>query len=229
MALKLLSVSNTKVLKGTKYGYLTGILHLSPARSSGRNVCPGASLGCALGCLNSAGRGRFARTQAARLRKTLYFFSNRESFMRDLAEDIATLARRAKKLNLIPAIRLNGTSDIRWETIPVMGAANIMTLFPNIQFYDYTKLENRRDLPANYHLTFSRSEDNSGKLGTALANGMNIAVVFDSKNLPAVYRGLPVVNGDVNDLRFLDPAGVIVGLVAKGKAKKDTSGFVVAA
>ena len=226
---KLLTISNTKTLKGAASGYVTAILHLAPSRLSGFNVCPGASKGCIAGCLNTAGRGRFTRTQAARIRKTRYFFDNREAFMLDLANDIRALVRRAGRAGVTPCVRLNGTSDIRWELVPVGEFPNIMAMFPEIQFYDYTKLPNRRNIPANYHLTFSRSESNGAKLGEAIANGMNVAAVFSSKNLPPVYRGLPVVNGDVNDLRFLDPKGVIVGLVAKGKAKRDTSGFVVAA
>jgi hypothetical protein len=125
---------------------------------------------------------------------------------------------------MIPAFRLNGTSDIRWETVPVNGATNLMSLFPNVQFYDYTKHENRRNLPANYHLTVSRSETNEANV---FALPYNVAVVFNSKTLPAEYNGRPVVNGDDTDLRFLDPTGVVVGLTAKGKAKKDPTGFTV--
>jgi hypothetical protein len=226
---KLLTISNTKTLKGFVAGYVTAILHLAPSRLSGFNVCPGASLGCISGCLNSAGRGRFTRTQDARIRKTRYFFSDREAFMLDLVNDIKALVRRCAKIGATPCVRLNGTSDVRWENVPVAGYENIFAMFPDVQFYDYTKLANRRNIPANYHLTYSRSEENDSTLGEAISNGMNVAVVFSSKSLPVVWRGLPVVNGDINDLRFLDPRGVIVGLVAKGKAKTDTSGFVIAA
>jgi hypothetical protein len=121
--------------------------------------------------------------------------------------------------------RLNGTSDIRWETVEVDGHANIMELFPTVQFYDYTKLVNRRALPANYRLTFSLAENNDL---AAWASGLNVAAVFKGK-LPATFMGRPVIDGDETDLRFLDPVGIVVGLKAKGKAKKDQTGFVRAA
>jgi hypothetical protein len=234
--MKLLSTGNPKTLKGQKKGYLTFILHLAPGSLSGYNVCPGASKGCLAGCLNTAGRGRFDKTQDARIRKTRLFFENRAEFMTLLRKDIEAAIREADRKGLTPVIRLNGTSDIRWENIPVMVPnseytfPNIFEAFPGIQFYDYTKLSNRRGLPKNYQLTFSRSEENENKLDEALSNGMSIAVVFDTKkgkDLPVLYRNLPVVDGDDTDLRFIDPVGSVVGLRAKGQAKKDNSGFVV--
>lgn len=228
--MKLLSVSNTKTMKGEGRGFRTFILHLAPSTLSGFNTCPMASKGCAAACLNTAGRGIYANIQAARIRKTRYFFMNREAFMLDLAADIAVAIRRAEKHGLTPVFRLNGTSDIRWETIPVAGFRNIMEMFPNVRFYDYTKIPNRRNLPPNYSLTFSRSEDNEAMAPA----GMNMAVVFavaPSQPLPSQWNGRIVVDGDKDDLRFLDPRGVIVGLRGKGKAsvhKANThNGFVV--
>lgn len=241
--MKLLSDSNPKIQKGQSKGYLTFIMHLAPGKLSGFNVCPGASAGCLSSCLNTAGRGRFEQIQHARIRKTKWFFEDRDSFMNQLVKDIAEGIRKADRNGMIPVFRLNGTSDIRWENIPVPrlpfgGAKNIFEMFPNVQFYDYTKLSNRRNIPANYHLTFSRSESNDDKIPEAIESGMNIAVVFSTKkneDLPSEYvhpfpnygRILPVVDGDDTDLRFLDPDGCIVGLRSKGRAKKDMSGFVV--
>jgi len=224
--MRLLTEGNPKTAKGLALGYLSFIMHLAPYKLSGYNVCPKASQGCAAACLNTAGRGKFTSIQEARIRKTHWFFQNRETFMAQLVKDIRAGIRKASRLNLIPVFRLNGTSDIRWETVAVDGYANIMEMFPAVQFYDYTKIANRRNIPSNYHLTFSRSESNDLDVNIALLYGMNVAVVFSE--LPETYMGLRVIDGTETDLRFLDPSRVIVGLIAKGKAKTDTSGFTVA-
>jgi hypothetical protein len=236
--MSLLTVGNPKLMKGTKKGYLSFVLHLAPASLSGYNVCPMASDGCRSACLNTAGRGGIFKLgattnaiQQARIRKTRMFFENRPAFMAALVKDIRKGIAQAERKGLTPVFRLNGTSDIRWENIPVSVPnseytfRNVMEMFPGVTFYDYTKILNRRDLPANYHLTVSRSETNEQFLSD-MGQPYNIAVVFNG-GLPAEYLGRTVVNGDDTDLRFLDPAGVVVGLKAKGKAKKDTSGFVV--
>ena len=223
--MKLLTVGNTKTVKGEAMGYMTFIMHLAPSTLSGYNTCPMASKGCAAACLNTAGRGRFTATQEARIRKTRWFFEDRPTFMAQLVKDIQAAIRKAERETMIPVFRLNGTSDIRWENVPVGGRRNIMEMFPSQTFYDYTKLQNRVNLPSNYHLTFSRSEENYTAVDTMMAQGYNTAIVFDS--LPAVYNGYKVIDGTETDLRFLDPRNVIVGLLAKGKAKKDLSGFTV--
>lgn len=240
--MKLLTVGNPKLMKGEKKGYLSFILHLAPSKLSGYNTCPSASKGCAAACLNTAGRGGlFPSIQEARIRKTRWFFESRDTFMAQLVKDVAAGIKSAERKGFIPVFRLNGTSDIRWENIPVWVTRkawgqlplttkypNIMSAFPSVQFYDYTKLANRVNIPTNYHLTFSRSEINGHLLPTI---GHNIAVVFDvskGKPLPTEYIGRPVVDGDETDLRFLDGTGVIVGLRGKGKAKNgDHNGFVV--
>ena len=219
--MKLLTLGNTKTVKGEAMGYQTYIMHLAPSTLSGYNTCPMASEGCASACLNTAGRGRFTAIQEARIRKTKWFFENREDFMYTLVKDIKAAIRKAEREGFIPVFRLNGTSDIRWETVSVLDYRNIMEMVPNVQFYDYTKLPNRRDIPSNYHLTFSRSESNEH----LIPQGMNVAVVFDS--LPDVWMGRKVIDGTETDLRFLDEQNVVVGLLAKGKAKKDTSGFTI--
>lgn len=230
--MKLLTTGNPKMVKGEKKGYLTFILHLAPAKISGYNLCPMASKGCAAVCLNTSGRGIYQRTQDARIRRSKMFMEQRNDFMALLVKDIEAGIRKAKRNGMIPAFRLNGTSDIRWENIEVFEIddktatlwPNLMTKFQDVQFYDYTKLPNRTDIPKNYHLTFSASESNSAHVELAIDKGMNVAVVFKSR--PEAYLGLPVIDGDETDLRFLDAKSVIVGLSAKGKAKKDNSGFV---
>lgn len=231
--MKLLTVGNPKTLKGEKEGYLTFILHLSPADVSGYQTCPKATAGCKAACLNTAGRGGMFKPggtnviQEARKRKTRMFFEQRDAFMNLLVEDIQRGIKYAEKRGFVPVFRLNGTSDIAWEKIRVGEFRNVMEMFPTVQFYDYTKILGRKNLPANYSLTFSRAESNEMDTRLAASAGMNVAVVFSTKVLPAVYLGRPVFNGDESDLRFLDPKNVVVGLYAKGRAKKDTSGFVV--
>jgi hypothetical protein len=254
-AFKLLTVGNPKIAKGTAHGYLTAVLHLAPGSLSGFNVCPKATEGCLAACLNTAGRGglmagaprlthadvaagKVNTIQAARIRRTRWYFEDRHGFMLALVADVRKVIKLAASLGLKPAIRLNGTSDIPWERVvcPIptpsgatLNAANIMAVFPTVQFYDYTKRPNRRDLPENYTLTFSLAEGNDRDAAQALANGMNVAAVFHK--VPLAYtvgplNSVSVIDGDAHDLRFLDPRGVIVGLKAKGNAKRDTSGFV---
>ena len=239
--MKLLSTGNPKVLKGLKQGYNTYILHLAPADLSGYEVCAKRTIGCTLACLNMAGRGGMMKKgevtnmiQEARKRKTKMFFENREVFMELLVKDIILAIKQSVKMGLIPVIRLNGTSDLAFEKYEVTVAGkeykNIFEAFPNIQFYDYTKILGRKvkDIK-NYSLTFSAADGNDADVAKAIEQGYNIATVFGLKKtepMPTEYNGLPVFNGDESDLRFLDPKGVVVGLYAKGKAKKDTSGFV---
>ena len=223
---KLLSTANPKIQKGSKLGYLSFILHLAPADLSGKEVCPKRTQGCTSACLNTAGRGGMFKKgentnmiQKARIRKTQYFFADRAAFMADLAADIRKGIKMAEKLGLTPVFRLNGTSDLSWEKY------GIIEQFPTVQFYDYTKVLGRKvaHLP-NYHLTFSAADGNDSDVEKAVAQGMNVAMVFDK--LPETYMGRTVFDADETDLRFLDPKGVIAGLKAKGRAKKDTTGFV---
>lgn len=224
----LLSTSNTKILKGQAKGYLSAILHLAPANLSGYNVCPASSAGCRSACLNTAGMGAFTNVQDARIEKTRWFFQDRPGFMGSLVKDITSLVKKAARENLTPTIRLNGTSDIRWELYTVIrdgvSFPSIFEAFPQIQFYDYTKLSNRRNLLDNYHLTFSLSENNDVDAIKCLKRDINVAGVF--REFPKEWNGFPTINGDEDDLRFLDPVGVVVVLTPKGKAKKDMSGFV---
>jgi hypothetical protein len=230
----LLTESQPKLEKGEELGYLSFGLHFAPAAISGYQVCASSSMGCRDACLYTSGHGRFTRTQEARIRKTIRFFAQRAEFMETLVKNIKAALRRAERLAMTPCFRLNLTSDVRWETVPVnvdgVWYDNIMNAFPTVQFYDYTKHTNRRNIPANYHLTFSRSEENEAVLDDMFAQGYNVAIVFDipkSKSLPDTYMGRPVIDGRTHDLRFIDPQGVWVGLSALGEAKVDESGFVV--
>lgn len=233
---KLLTVGNTKTMKGEKYGYQTYILHLAPANLSGYETCPKRTAGCTAACLNTAGRGGMFKPggtntiQEARKRKTRMFFEDRRNFLNQLVVDIQKARKQAEKKGMIPVFRLNGTSDLAFEKYDIANNKNIFQMFPDVQFYDYTKILGRKVKHlTNYHLTFSAADGNDTDVEKAIANGMNVATVFGLKKtepMPETYAGRVVFNGDESDLRFLDPKGVVVGLYAKGRAKKDTTGFV---
>lgn len=234
----LLSIgSDVKTVKGEKLGILTGVLYLAPHNLSGYQVCPKASEGCKLACLYTAGRGVYTRTQESRMNKTRWFFEHKESFLAELVSNIEGLIRKAKRLNMVPCVRLNGTSDLPWEKIKVIRKgveyASMMEAFPDMAFYDYSKILNRHKAISlnNYHLTFSLSENNDADAHKALKQGYNVAVVMSVRTRktpkPDTWSGFPVVDGDESDVRFLDPkGGHIVALFPKGKGRKDTSGFV---
>jgi hypothetical protein len=223
--------TSAKTIKGNKLGFKTAILYLSSARRSGTNVCANAHLaGCIDPCLIGSGRGAMACVEMSRLRKTLYWLQYQAEAIAQIKREIAMLEKRAAKQGWILLVRLNGTSDIRWEN------SGIIQAFPAVQFYDYTKLCNRKNVPANYDLTFSYSGVAlyAAQVQIALANKLRIAVVFAKRstvvNMLAnseTFLGLPVVDGDDTDIRHLDPMNCVVALYAKGKAKHDRSGFVV--
>ena len=235
--MKLLSTANPKVLKGQSQGYNTFILHLSPANVSGYETCAKRTAGCTAACLNTAGHGGMFKkgettnvVQEARKTRTRAFFENRSVFFEQLVREIKNAIKLSAKQGMIPVFRLNGTSDLAWEKYEVVEGKNIFQLFPEVQFYDYTKILGRKvaHIP-NYHLTFSAADGNDADVLKAIAAGMNVATVFGLKKtepMPETFNGRVVFNGDESDLRFLDPKGVVVGLYAKGRAKKDTSGFV---
>ena len=225
---KLLNVNkNVKTIKNLKVGHLTGILYLASGNISGYEVCPARSKGCFKGCLfNSGGFQRFAKVRQGAINKTKRFFEDRENFMNQLVLEIASLRRKAEREGLKPSIRLNGTSDIKFESITVADTGkNLMEIFPDVLFYDYTKLSGRKT-PKNYTLTFSRSEINDRVCKRMLKQGHNVSVVFQ-KELPATFWGYPVIDGDAYDARPEDKKGVIVGLIAKGTGRKDDTGFVI--
>lgn len=223
--MKLLSTANTKIKKGEKLGWRTYGLSLSPAGKSGKQFCPHRSKGCEAVCLDTSGRGIFAPVQAARLAKSHYLINEQAKFLAQMEAELHNAEKWSKRTGIPVACRPNVLSDLPWYKLLDMES------FPTIQFYDYTpNLDRMMDflngrLPKNYHLTFSRKEDNQHKVVAVVAAGGNVAVVFNK--LPETYLGKPVIDGDESDLRFLDPQGVIVGLKAKGKGKKDTTGFVI--
>jgi hypothetical protein len=234
---------NPKVEKGIGRGFKTYVLHLAPADLSGFQTCASSTAGCREACLNASGQARIIAAgdetnsrQVKRVLRTLWLFHKRPEFMARLVREIENAVKLNAGKDLTPAFRLNTTSDVRWEVIPVERGGvrypNVFTAFPGVQFYDYTKHANRRvsGIP-NYHLTFSVADGNEAQALQAARNGLNLAVVFRTKDaIPATYTVgelvLATVDGDATDLRFLDPAGSVVALYAKGYGRFDTSGFV---
>ena len=238
----LLTTNNAKTVKGEKLGYRTFILYLSPYTQNSKNinVCSHASEGCAKACLFSSGfGGMYTSVMQGRVDKTEFFLRDRLAFLNKLKGEIEKAIRLNEGKNIV-TFRLNGTSDLPYEKYRVFdnNTKNIFEMFPDVVFYDYTKnyIRFEKQLPANYHLTFSRSETNHDKAMEILSKGFNVAIVFDK--LPETFAGVPVINGDENDLRFKDPKGVVVGLkykknTGKGGAEKNilaySSGFVLRA
>ena len=236
--LAMLSVSqDAKTRKGEKFGYLTGVLYLAPHELAGPNLCPHASPGCVVACLNTAGKGSMGVVQAARIARTHAFRANPAAFVDALAADISRLVLKARRLGLTPIVRLNGTSDLPWHKVKGRWGETLFELFSSVQFYDYTKSPERAraymdgELPSNYYVVFSRAEHNEPVALEMLATGrINVSVVFSTRRgqpLPATWHGFTVIDADVSDVRPADPQGVVVGLRAKGLARQDVSGFVV--
>lgn len=257
---------NAKTVKGDKASeYATAIMYLAPAKmAGGANLCAMATeAGCdpnhGGGCLVNSGQAQvFSSINRARIAKTQRYLKSRSAFMAELVRDIERFIKWCAKHGVKPAVRLNGTSDIQWEVAHpcervaatdgefgnwVGQYASIFEAFPEVQFYDYTKVYKRvyRQLPSNYQLVLSYSGANQryaeAVTKAAQETGANMAVVYRTKELRDYFVDKlvqygetcrDVIDGDQTDLRFLDPQGVIVGLYAKGRAAKaDTSGFVV--
>lgn len=207
--------------------YRSCIMFLSPYKLSGANLCPNASIGCVKSCLNTSGLGKTNSVQAARLKRSHFYLEHREAFKAQLLKECISFIKSNRKKGFKTSIRLNGTSDITWEKV-----------FPEIfeldaMYYDYTKNYNKMlnflegKLPKNYHVTFSRSEINDKESLDVLNKGGNVAYVFHKTiKMPEKLFGYTVFNGEEDDLRFLNHHGVI-GLVSKGRANKDDTGFVI--
>jgi len=228
---QLLSKGTTNA-KTAKNLLTTFILYLAPYRSAiaSFNVCPMATKGCIESCLFSAGRGAFSNVIEARLRKTRFFISYQMAFLIQLSEELTKISARAQKKGIKVAIRLNGTSDLDFIKLLRVKLNYDCLSLKNLIFYDYTKVPNKvvNYKGQKYTLTFSRSETNWSDCIDMLHAGVNVSVLFDHKKpLPKVYQGYKVVDGDKSDIVMLKQRGVILGLRAKGKAKKDTTGFVV--
>ncbi len=232
----LLTYANAKTSKGEALGYLTAILYMAPADSvdDGFNLCPAATPGCKASCLFTAGRGAFSNVKAARERKRAEYVSDPDRFISNIHDELKSARKKAARLGLKLCVRLNGTTDIAWEYLRLNARGdNIFSANPDLQFYDYTKRADRAmkfahgKMVPNYHLTFSKSESNGIVCTKLQAEGVNIAAVFGNKELA---QSAASIDGDLHDLRFLDGTtqdrGNIIGLSAKGRAKKDTTGFV---
>lgn len=242
--------ANPKIAKNMKAGVevKTVALHLSPYNLSGYQVCPNATKGCAAACLHTAGNPAYMENKGrARSIRTQLFFEKRDFFVAWLVEELTQYVKSAEDEDTKLGCRLNATSDFPWEKLKINNGAResvtLFELFPEIEFYDYTKRPNR-DVShiKNYSLTFSLAENNDKDAFKALKGGMNVAVVFDTKRntplpkfmrecpegeyLVTSKRGYEVIDGDEHDFRPIDPRGVIVGLRAKGDAIGDESGFV---
>lgn len=243
MTLLAKGATSTKLAKGSddiEERFENYIMYLSPHDKSGINLCPWASDGCIKGCLDTSGHGAFSSVQLARLRKSLFYRKFRREFYEKLDSEIKAGIRRAEKVGKTACFRLNGTSDLPFEHVKLLSGLPLIAGNPSAIFYDYTKGIQRaidsvrgtidQRFTGNYYLTFSRSEANESECIKALKAGVNVAVVFDGivKLKSNTYKGFDMVDGDKHDYRFLDDkSGKIVALSAKGKAKKDTSGFVV--
>ena len=228
----LLNSGNHKTIKGEKWGWKPYGIQPSPNRVSGYNVCSDATEGCIEACLDTAGRGAMPSVQSARTKKTRRFFEDRNGFLTDLWKEVVAAIKSTARKELKFCLRPNLTSDLPWELIKHKGET-LMETFKGERFYDYTKSFKRymkflnNDFPVNYHLTFSRSEKTTDDIVRDLCLcGGNVAVVFRD-HLPKSWLDIEVISGDDNDLRFLDKGGRIVGLIEKGLAKKDITGFVV--
>lgn len=223
--------TNTKLAKSAGTDVKIFGLSMAPHTIGGYNVCPHATPGCILSCINTAGQGIYNSVQRARLAKKLAYFQNRDEFVAMIKREISAAVKTGKRKGFRVAVRLNVFSDIPWEK-----TTDIIQTFPQVQFYDYTKNARRvGNTPPNYYLTLSSSETNQLEVLDALARGYNVAVPFMTlkyrswgEDMPKTHLGYPTIDGDAHDVRFLDQrGGYVVALRAKGKGRKDTTGFVI--
>lgn len=226
----LLSKGSTNA-KTSKNPETTYILYLAPYTQNSKkiNICPKASAGCAAACLFSAGRGAFSNVIQSRVNKTEYYLHDKEKFILQLASELVKINKKAATETNQTLIRLNGTSDLDFVYLLKKYANFDISNYRNLHFYDYTKILGKVKKyidHKNYTLTFSRAENNELEALQALEIGANVAAVF-SGDLPKTYKGYPVVDGDKTDQEMLAFKGIILGLKAKGKARKDNSGFVI--
>lgn len=241
---KIFSTDSAKAIKAQGFGYINAIHYMAPASLSGVNLCPHSSAACRALCLGwesgQAGMvshdAQINSVRASRIAKAQRFMKDRKAYMADMVRSIEIELAKAEKAGKRLCVRPNGATDIRFEAIGCIRDGivyrNLMQAFPTVDFVDYTKNPRAFDraLPANYHLTFSRSEENEATALELLARGVNVAAVF-AGDKPAVWNGFTVIDGDEHDLRQLDPRGArgfVIALSPKGrKAKRDVSGFVI--
>lgn len=223
--------SSSKIAKGLQYNEMTYILYLAPANQSGYEVCPMRTAECTEACLTESGHNRIDvkknAINKARIAKTKLFFENREFFMGWLVTEIEKAKADADTKGMRFSVRINGTSDIDITTFKLNGV-NILQRFPEVMFYDYTKVSKRfrlLDKYTNYDLTYSFSGYNMLQCLDLLNTGKGrVAMVFEGKVLPTEFMGYKVIDGDAYDMRYLDEQGVIVGLkFKKVRNKIDTA------
>lgn len=223
------SVSKTtKHIKSIEYNELVYTIYLAPADSSGYEVCSMRNIECTDLCLNESGMNRMNMNDEfinrSRIKKTQLFFENREYFVKWMMYEIELTKMKADKLGMSFSVRINNTSDINPISfyLDVNGKKlNILELFPDVQFYDYTKVPNRTKLMkmySNYDLTFSFDGHNKETCLRMLENNVRVAVVFDK--LPETLWGYKVIDGDLYDMRYRDEKNVIIGLKFKRVRKK---------
>ena len=223
------SVSKTtKHIKSIEYNELVYTIYLAPADSSGYEVCPLRNIECTDLCLNESGMNRMSMNDElinrSRIKKTQLFFENREYFVKWMVYEIELTKLKAEKLGMSFSVRINNTSDINPLSfyLDVNGKKlNVLDLFPDVQFYDYTKVPNRMKLMMlypNYDLTFSYDGHNKETCLRMLENNVRVAVVFDK--LPETLWGYKVIDGDLYDMRYRDEKNVIIGLKFKRVRKK---------
>lgn len=233
---RIFSLDNPKAIKAQKYGWLNAIHYMAPhGLANVGNLCPHASPGCIALCLgqHSGAAIYYPSVLRSRIAKAKRFMRDRKKYIADIKKAILSARKKADKAGLQLCVRLNGSTDIAWESLRTADGFTIPQIAFDVQFTDYTKnlkralAHARGEMPDNVHLTFSRSETNEADCLQVLQAGGNVAVVF-ANGLPETYLGFPVINGDDHDLRHLDPRGVVVGLSPKGPAaRRDKSGFVV--
>jgi hypothetical protein len=222
--------TSSKIAHSQQYSHQhTYAIYLSPANTSGYNVCSHSTPECRLGCLNTSGRAGIeefsglTKIHDCRVKKTKLFYEQPEFFMAWMIAEIRMYQKRAERKGFFFSVRLNATSDIDWTNVFV-NSLNIFEIFPEVSFYDYTKNSNKfENKPENYHLTYSYTGRNVELCKVLLKKGFNVAVVFNVKheiNLPKVFINHPVINGDLTDYRIDDAKGIIVGLKWKRIANR---------
>lgn len=244
---KLLGTGSTKTIKGLKYGWTTYVLYMAPFRlnSKGLNLCPKATAGCVKACLFTSGRGSFQSVEVARFNKAEYFVLDRQKFMEQLVKEIKLIVGYHERMQVDEtnkktknfAIRLNGTSDVDWELIKIdsEGGKNIFEVFPEVQFYDYTKIPSRMERAEkypNYFVTFSLSEHNTKVAKKMLESGKSVASVY-FPTIPESHLGQRVYDGDESDLIFTYQEikkvdSLLIGLYLKvpKKTKLEIASFI---
>lgn len=221
------------------------------------NLCKKATNGCSISCIYHQGilkNSDFSKhkIKQARIKRTLRFLTQREDFFAQIIKEIKALVRKCTRKNAIAAIQLNGTSDILWEkekfTYEEKEYKNLMELFPEISFFDYTKydiLKSRKKLPKNYYLTYSRAGKHKGvlvdpweSLQVILDNKIDIAVIFSKEMKNHVlenrsYNDYKIIDGDLYNCRTYDriqredERGLIIAIEAAAKTDINSSCFVI--